>query len=61
MKNVKVPNNTKLPIVTVSIVRGKSTPTQVRQFRTAFARLLARAQSEPEKWPQARFEIDERE
>jgi hypothetical protein len=37
------------PIVTVSIVRGKATPAQLRQFRAAFARLLARAQDGAEK------------
>jgi phosphoribulokinase len=43
MKNVKVPNKTKSPIVTVSIVPGKGTLAQIRQFRAAFARLIAKA------------------
>ncbi len=37
----------KTPIkVKVSIVPGKGTPAQLRQFRAAFARLLAQAKSE---------------
>ena len=44
MKSVNMSNKTNLPIVTVSIVRGKGTPAQIRQFRAAFARLLQMAQ-----------------
>ncbi len=43
-----MPAKSKYPIVVhVSIVRGKGTPAQIRQFRAAWARILARAQSEP--------------
>jgi hypothetical protein len=49
MKNVKEPNKTKLPIVTISIVQGKCTPAQVRQYRAAWARLIAKALSEDAK------------
>ena len=37
------------PIVTVTIVLGKSTPAQVRQYRAAWARLIAKALSEDAK------------
>jgi hypothetical protein len=37
------------PIVTIHIVQGKSTPAQVRQYRAAWARLIAKAQSEEVK------------
>jgi hypothetical protein len=37
------------PVVTVSIVQGKSTPAQVRQYRAAWARLIAKALSEDGK------------
>ena len=37
------------PKVTVTIVQGKSTPAQVRQYRAAWARLIAKVLSEDAK------------
>ena len=39
----------KAPVVTLSIVQGKSTPAQIRQYRAAWARLIAKALSEDGK------------
>ena len=46
----KIPKTaSKTPTVTLSLVQGKSTPAQVRQYRTAWARLIAKALSEDAK------------
>jgi len=37
------------PVVTIYIVQGKSTLAQVRQYRAAWARLIAKALSEAAK------------
>ena len=42
-------NKTETSKVTITIVQGKSTPAQVRQYRAAWARLIAKALSEDAK------------
>ena len=49
MENSNKSNKTETPKVTVTIVQGKSTPAQVRQYHAAWARLIDKALSEDPK------------